>query len=148
MLLSERPHRRPTLLCIFCSELLPSKPSDKLLSMIRRLRPLARPAPTTYNPNAVSLPMSQSINVCSLHRSETLQLPNALAKGWPTEIDWAKVQRRVRDPTMIKELNKVVLAKETSVFFGFAKEQAEKVGAVMARTAKGQYEVATKSQPG
>ena len=113
-----------------------------------RLKPLSRPAPTTYNRYAVSLPMIQSINVCTLHRSETSQLPNAIAKGWPTEIDWADVQRRIRDPAMIRELNKVILAKEGSVFYGFAKEQAEKIGSVLARTAKGQYEVATKSQPG
>lgn len=92
--------------------------------------------------------MIQSINVCTLHRSETSHLPAAVAKGWPTEIDWVDVRRRIRDPEMIKELNKVVSAKEASVFFGFAKEQAEKLGSMLARTAKGQYEVATKSQPG
>lgn len=92
--------------------------------------------------------MIQSINVCTLHRSETSHLPAAVAKGWPTEIDWSNVRKRVRDPAMVAELNQVVYAKETSVFFGFAKEQAEKLGSMLARTAKGQYEVATKSQPG
>lgn len=145
---SDRPHPDPRLLCVFCSELLPALPSAKLLALIARLKPLGRAAPTTYNKYAVSLSMSQSINVCTLHRSETSHLPSALKNGWPTEIDWEDAQRRVRKPAMLKELDKIVLAKESSVFYGFAREQAEKVGSVMARTAKGQFEVATKSQPG
>lgn len=92
--------------------------------------------------------MTKSINACTLHRSESRLLPIAKKNGWPTEIDWAKVQTRVRAPKMIEQLADVVRGKDKNSFLLFAKERAEKVGAAMARTAKGQFEVFEKAQPG
>lgn len=141
-------HPNPELLCIFCSELLPPAPSPKLLHLIASLKKSSHSAPTTFNPHAVFISMTKSINACTLHRSESKLLPIAEKNGWPTEINWVEVQRRVRDPTMVKQLADVVRAKDKNKFLLFAKGRAEAVGLAMARTAKGQYEVFENAQPG
>jgi len=92
--------------------------------------------------------MIKSINACTLHRSESKQFPIAEKNGWPMEIDWEDVQRRAKDSTMVKRLGEVIESKDTNPFWQFAKERAEDVGVALARTAKGQYAVFEKAQPG
>lgn len=90
----------------------------------------------------------KSINACTLHRSELKQFPIAQKNGWPMEIDWVDVQRRVKDPKMVNRLGEVIESKDSNPFWDFAKEKAKDVGVALARTAKGQYEVFEKAQPG
>lgn len=135
-------------LCPYCSEPLPSIPSAKLVAILKSLFRASHPAPTASNPNARTLPMAKSINACSLHRSESLLLPMAKVKGWPLRIEWEHEIERVYSPPVVRQLERMINHKEESVFYEMAKNRVKELGKGMSRSARGQFEVFEKCQPG
>lgn len=90
------PDLDPTRLCPWCDELLPPAPSPHLQRLIdtARTRSVKDPRPT--NPLGLHADAAVLVNVCHRHRFEHKQIPLAHQRGWPTQIEWAKLGSRVR----------------------------------------------------
>lgn len=88
----------PECLCPFCDELLPTKPSHKLVKLLKYLK--SRPEVTqrsgSKNPFALYLPFPQSASYCERHRAEKKLIPMGIRNGWPTEINFQKLPRRIK----------------------------------------------------
>ncbi|CDZ97629.1 Restriction of telomere capping protein 4, C-terminal [Phaffia rhodozyma] len=145
----KRPQKiKPKSLCPYCSERLPSAPSAKLEAILSFLHSVSQPSPTVTNPGARKLPMAQSINACALHRSESLLIPLAKKKRWPMQINWENYISRIKSEPIVRRLKTIVKEKEDSLFYDFAKERVRDLGKGQSRSARGQFEVFEKCQPG
>lgn len=134
-----------TKLCPYCSEPLPARQTKKLKKLFQRLERRSVAMPTSINPGARSLPISRSSVVCALHRSESVLIPEGVRMGYPLRIDWLRTIERVREHE--KALLEVIRRKD-SVFWEFAKERTGEVGKGVSRSARGQFDVFEKCQPG
>jgi hypothetical protein len=87
---------------------------------------------------------------CKRHRFEVHQIPEAIAKGWPTNIDFGKVRERVERLT--DDLAKLVRdegnAREENVYWTTVMKEVRKLGSRAASGVKGQFESFEKTQPG
>ncbi|KAI0299152.1 hypothetical protein BC826DRAFT_1119025 [Russula brevipes] len=87
---------------------------------------------------------------CKRHRFEAHQIPEAIAKGWPTNIDFGKVRERVE--RLSGDLAKLVRdegnAREDSVYWTTVMKEVRKLGSRAASGVKGQFESFEKTQPG
>jgi hypothetical protein len=132
-------------LCPYCSEPLPVRQTKKLKKLFQRLEKKSVPMPTSINPDARSLAISKSSVVCALHRSESVLIPEGVRKGYPLRIDWPRTIERVREhETALLE----VVRRKDSVFWEFARERTGEVGKGVSRSARGQFDVFEKCQPG
>lgn len=132
-------------LCPYCSEPLPEKPTQKLKKTLARFKKKSVPMPTSTNPDGRSISITQSSVVCALHRSESVLIPAGIAKGYPRSIDWPRTIERVKEKE--EELMRLI-EKKDSVFWEFAKERTGEIGKGMSRSARGQFDVFEKCQPG
>lgn len=57
----------------------------------------ARPSPTDDHPNRLIVDLKKTFLVCHQHEIEQQVYTNAVAKGWPLQHDWSKVEQRVQD---------------------------------------------------
>ena len=132
-------------LCPYCSEPLPARQTKKLKKLLQRLEKKSVAMPTSANPDARSLAISKSSVVCALHRSESILIPEGVRKGYPLRIDWRLTIGRVREheAAMLE-----VIRRKDSVFWEFAKERTGEVGKGVSRSARGQFDVFEKCQPG
>ncbi|KAJ8482736.1 hypothetical protein ONZ45_g14845 [Pleurotus djamor] len=88
------PHTGP--LCDFCDGPLPLSPSKFLEDFRKRFDGSCHPAPTILNRHhKITLKTVERTEYCHRHHVEANILPQASANGWPLEIDFALLQRRV-----------------------------------------------------
>ncbi|EGG05804.1 uncharacterized protein MELLADRAFT_87717 [Melampsora larici-populina 98AG31] len=80
-------------LCPFCDEEMPPNPSSKLLKMKAELLLLPNITKGIGRPGAMSLPWLQRASFCGLHDAEREVIPHGLTQGWPTSIDFKKLER-------------------------------------------------------
>ncbi|KZT21190.1 hypothetical protein NEOLEDRAFT_793259 [Neolentinus lepideus HHB14362 ss-1] len=85
----------PMTLCPWCDGPLPAHPTPHLASLIAATRRKSYKQPRPSNPLGLKAPLSVFSSVCQRHRFETIQVPLARAKGWPTNIDFGALRRRV-----------------------------------------------------
>ncbi|KAJ7440906.1 RTC4-like domain-containing protein, partial [Mycena galericulata] len=89
------PQIDPKTLCPYCDRLLPDNPSDVLEQLLgetfRRTYRDVRPD----NPLGRKGPITAFAAVCQRHMLESVELPRAVANGWPMSIDWYDVEDRV-----------------------------------------------------
>ncbi len=94
--------------------------------------------------------MSVYIASCKRHRFEVHQIPEAVAKGWPTDINFGKVRERVERLAVV--LAKLVRdegnTREESVYWTTVTAEVRKLGSRAASGVKGQFESFEKTQPG
>jgi hypothetical protein len=87
---------------------------------------------------------------CKRHRFEAHQIPEAMAKGWPTNIDFGKVRERVE--RLADGLAKLVQdegnARVECIFWTTVTTEVRKLGSRAASGVKGQFESFEKTQPG
>lgn len=140
----------PSSLCPFCDEKLPLKPSPFYRSLLEAARRKARPDPRLTNPRGLKAMMSVYIASCKRHRFEVHQIPEAVAKGWPTDINFGKVRERVERLAVV--LAKLVRdegnTREESVYWTTVTAEVRKLGSRAASGVKGQFESFEKTQPG
>jgi len=83
-------------LCPFCDQPLPELPSGNLTAMLAALEKRTYKDPTADNPHHCTAP---SIRVfagfCARHRFETHEIPNAIASGWPMQVNFGALFDRV-----------------------------------------------------
>ncbi len=87
---------------------------------------------------------------CKRHRFEAYQIPEAKAKGWPTDIDFGKVRERVERLTvgLAKLVRDEGNAREESIYWTTVMTEVRKLGSRAASGVKGQFESFEKTQPG
>jgi hypothetical protein len=140
----------PSSLCPFCDEKLPLNPSPFYRSLLEAARRKARPDPRPTNPRGLKVMMSIYVASCKRHRFEVHQIPEAVAKGWPTDIDFGKVRERVE--RLAGGLAKLVRnegnAREESIYWTTVTAEVRKLGTRAASGVKGQFESFERTQPG
>lgn len=82
-------------LCPFCDKPLPSTPSINLQQYLDELKTKrnAKKTPRPGNPDAISLPLMDTITFCNLHQVELEWIPLAKEHNWPTSIDFNKIPK-------------------------------------------------------
>lgn len=140
----------PSSLCPFCDEKLPLNPSPFYRSLLEAARRKARPDPRPTNPHGLKVMMGIYVESCKRHRFEAHQIPEAMAKGWPTDINFGKVRGRVE--RLAGDLAKLVRnegnAREESIYWTTVTAEIRKMGSRAASGVKGQFESFEKTQPG
>ncbi|KAJ7032846.1 RTC4-like domain-containing protein, partial [Mycena alexandri] len=89
------PEIDPKTLCPFCDHIFPADPSPKLVLLLETAlnRSYREQRPT--NALGRKAPIGVYIGMCARHVFEQELLPEAIASGWPTSIDWSSVGARV-----------------------------------------------------
>ena len=67
------------------------------------------------------------VNVCQRHRFESVQVPLAEERGWPTRINWAELGERVRE--MRERLKEIV--DDVDEEFSLGRERTSGSGSLM-----------------
>jgi hypothetical protein len=140
----------PSTLCPFCDENLPRNPSPLYRSLLEAARCKAYPDPRPTNPRGLKALMTVYVASCKRHRFEVHQIPEAIAKGWPTDIDFGRVRERVEK--LSDRLAKLVQdegnARDESIYWTTVIKEVRKVGSRAVSGVKGQFESFQKTQPG
>ncbi|KAH7908596.1 RTC4-like domain-containing protein [Hygrophoropsis aurantiaca] len=158
----------PSRLCPYCDELLPLHSTPLLSSLLAAARRKSYPDPRPRNPRGLKAPLPAYISACQRHRFETHHLPTALEKGWPTEIEFQLVPKRIEG--MKKTLEAIILncdggedgddddlyerpnagtgPRERSIFWQEVQKEVRKQGSRAALGVKGQFANFEKAQPG
>ncbi|KAH9822341.1 hypothetical protein DFH28DRAFT_882303, partial [Melampsora americana] len=122
--------------CLWCEEPLPSAPSKRLEKLKATLCAL---------PNAMSLPFPQTASFCNLHRAERDVIPLGKLEGWPLQIDFDLLKKRIQTHT--KHLYKIIEQQEPSVFLDIAQRKWKTQGRFMF-TMSGEFDGFEVEQPG
>ena len=140
----------PSSLCPFCDEKLPPNPSRLYRSLLEAARRKAYSDPRPTNPQGLKAQMGIYVASCKRHRFEAHQIPEAIAKGWPTDIDFGKVRERVerRADQLTKLVRDEGNAREESIYWTAVMTEVRKLGSRAASGVKGQFESFEKTQPG
>ena len=140
----------PSSLCPFCDEELPLNPSPFYRSLLEAARRKAYPDPRPTNPHGLKAMMGIYVASCKRHRFEAHQIPEAMAKGWPTDINFGEVRERVE--RLADGLAKLVRdegnAREESIYWTIVMMEVRKLGSRAVSGVKGQFESFEKTQPG
>ncbi|KAI9440454.1 RTC4-like domain-containing protein [Lactarius indigo] len=140
----------PSLLCPFCDERLPPNPSHLYRSLLEAAKRKAYPDPRPTNPRGLKASMGIYIALCKRHRFEAHQIPEAIAKGWPMDIDFGKVRDRVEK--LRDSLGKLVKdegnARDENIYWTTVIKEVQKMGSRAASSVKGQFESFQRTQPG
>ncbi|KZP01572.1 hypothetical protein CALVIDRAFT_551954 [Calocera viscosa TUFC12733] len=143
---SNGPETEPKQICPFCDEPWPEQPSKRLTALLDQITAQAWKEPRYANPNGLSAPMEIFVTLCTLHRSESSHIPEGIAQGWPTSIDFRAIAARLQ--VKKHRLAKFIIDPSVSPFFQAAKNDIIEKGARVAASAFGQYETFERCQPG
>ncbi|KAF5343205.1 hypothetical protein D9757_010358 [Collybiopsis confluens] len=92
---ANRDDPNPDVLCPYCDEQLPEDPSPYFRELLARCARKSYSQPRPSNPKGRKAPVDVFVEVCSRHRLEKEMIPEAMARGWPIEIDWSLIPERV-----------------------------------------------------
>lgn len=157
----------PATLCPYCDEPLPVEPTSYLTSVLESTRRRSYPDARPSNPLGRKAPLATFIAVCQRHRFESVELPEARRKQWPTTIRFELVRERVEsmkdrleaiihDVDIIKdgdsdeedEDETMKGPRKKSIFWQDIKKQVKKKGSRAVVGVNGQFASFEKSQPG
>lgn len=134
------------MLCPFCDEPWPEKPTVKLLALRAVALRHAVPSPRTANPDGWSASSFVSfIEVCNRHRNETTTIPDGLRQGWPSEINFDALPRRLN--LLKSQLAAFVKDPASSSFFR-ATSDLDDPGSLHSSSMEGRLLIFKRSQPG
>ncbi|KAH9000210.1 RTC4-like domain-containing protein [Lactarius akahatsu] len=140
----------PSMLCPFCDERLPPNPSPLYRSLLEAAKRKAYPDARPSNPRGLKASMGIYIALCKRHRFEAHQIPEAIAKGWPMDIDFGKVRDRVEQlrDSLGKLVNGEGNARDENIYWTTVIKEVQKMGSRAASSVKGQFESFQRTQPG
>lgn len=133
-------------LCPFCDQPLPISPSQKLLTMQKRLESLSTLDPLPDNPlhRRCQGGFTTYIDFCALHNFEAEELPNATSNGWLLNPDFKTLYDRVCRAYLffatVSKSNSNVFLNAAKDFYDKDKQEKE--------SARGQYESGRFEQAG
>lgn len=136
----------PATLCPFCDMPLPSEPSLILSDMLQRLQKSSRPDPRPTNALGRKAPFASYIDLCQRHQFETTLLPEARRRGWPINIDFEALPRRIQ--ALKNKLTLYIGSKESSRFWWEIQSDIETKGAGKALGINGQFDTFDRCLPG
>ena len=136
----------PKTLCAFCDEPWPKEPSKELTDLFARIRPRAWPQPRYRNACGLQAPVEVFIDLCNMHRNETTVIPEGLAQGWPSEIDFDAVPQRLWK--LKSKLEKIINHPAGGYFYEMAKTDIKEMGGLAMGSMRGQFAAFQKTQPG
>jgi len=132
-------------MCPYCDEPWPSNPSQQLIEARRKIDAISSPDPGPHsdNPNhRCTNPAVCAAAVCIRHRFETSVLPEGIAAGYPQNIDFKDLPRRIR--ALKPVLDKLVEDASPSPFYEFFEAAVTDMGWNHAIGTPGQYHFAAK----
>lgn len=140
----------PSMLCPFCDERLPPNPSPLYRSLLEAAKRKAYPDARPSNLRGLKASMGIYVASCTRHRFEAHQIPLAVAKGWPMDIDFGRVRDRVEQ--LRDSLGKLVKgegsARDENIYWTTVIKEVQKMGSRAASGVKGQFESFQRTQPG
>ncbi|KAI0272711.1 RTC4-like domain-containing protein [Gloeopeniophorella convolvens] len=140
----------PSTLCPFCDEKLPPNPSPLYHTLLDAAKRKASPDPRPTNTRGLRAKMGIYIASCQRHRFEAHQVPKAIAKGWPTAINFGGVRERVEKLSgdLARLVNGEGEARNQCIYWTTVMKEVQKIGSRAATGVKGQFENFEKTQPG
>ncbi|BGP33302.1 hypothetical protein JCM10296v2_005098 [Rhodotorula toruloides] len=121
----------PDTLCPFCDAPFPDDPSDELLRLKRYLlsNPDAESRATMKNRKAIRLPnhVVATAAFCQRHRNERDVIPEGLANGYPRDIDFDELPKRI-SRLLTEHLRSVLMGNTATPFLEPAIERVEAAG--------------------
>ncbi|GAA5952028.1 hypothetical protein JCM21900_006227 [Sporobolomyces salmonicolor] len=126
----------PTTLCPFCDQPLPETPSSRLVSLRKYLlaRPHLEKRVSVRNNLAKKLPIAETASFCRMHKDERTVIPEGKARGYPTEIAWNELPKRI-DRELSGHLTSVILGQTASHYLDCAKKEWDEKGRQMRNVA-------------
>jgi len=132
-------------MCPYCDEPWPSNPSQQLIEIRRKIDAISSPDPGPHsnNPNHHRTnPAVRAAAVCVQHRFETSVLPEGIAAGYPQNIDFKDLPRRIR--ALKPALDELVEDASPSPFYDFFEAAVTDMGWNRAIGTPGQYRFSAK----
>lgn len=132
-------------MCPYCDEPWPSNPSQQLIEIRRKIDAISSPDPGPHsdNPNhRRTRPAVRAAAVCVQHRFETSVLPEGIAAGYPQDVDFGDLPRRIR--ALKPALDELVEDASPSPFYDFFETAVTDMGWNRAIGTPGQYRFAAK----
>ena len=109
--------------------------------------PHAFPSPRPTNRHGLSMKTFTSfIQICAQHRNETTIIPQGLRQGWPHEIDFDALPRRLKP--VRAQLAAIICNPTGSPFYQDAMKELQELGPLVTLSARGQYVTFQKGRPG
>jgi hypothetical protein len=136
----------PSTICAFCDQPWPKEPSKELMDLYARIRQRAKPQPRFGNARGLRAPMKVFIDMCVMHRNETTVIPEGLAQGWPSKIDFDAIPHRLWK--LKSKLEKIIDCPASGYFYEMAKTDIEENGILSMSSIQGQFKTFQKTQPG
>ncbi|KIY64007.1 hypothetical protein CYLTODRAFT_324424, partial [Cylindrobasidium torrendii FP15055 ss-10] len=140
----------PDTLCPFCDKQLPANPTPVLRKILKLAIKRSRSCPRPLNPNGRQADLVDVfVPVCQRHRFESDLLPEAEAKGWPKEIEFDRVEKRVKQlRDDLKDLITDPEIRTNNRFWVEVMSEIKKKGALGATKMQNQFANFDKTQPG
>ncbi len=111
-----------------------------------RVRRKAWPNKRYTNPEGLKAPLEAIIDLCNLHRSEVSIIPEGIAKGWPSEIDFDAIPSRLWK--LRPKLQDLIDHPSGWHFFEIAKEDVEVLGSMVTNSTRGQFSASSRTRAG
>ncbi|CAE6482737.1 unnamed protein product [Rhizoctonia solani] len=135
-------------LCPFCDEPFPDNPSPDLIQLLTDLKKVAVSEPRLRNPNGLTAPLMTYINLCQMHRAESIHVEQGRRNHWPSVIDWDDVRERLKSPKVVKALRTIINDPHSSDFFVAFYNTIKRDGALKAASIRAQLDTFELSHPG
>lgn len=123
-------------LCPHCSDPLPKNPTADLVSLQKRYA------------STRSLSLRQTLNFCTMHRAETSIIPLGQREGYPAEINFEHVDRRLEQGWILSRLKRVAAKPHLSKFYRRSAREISVMGLSAWKDQAHQSEVLASAQPG
>lgn len=115
--------------CEYCDGALPRIPSLHLCQLKSRLIRLSVEESSSQTElGQLTLDWRKTIQYCALHKAETTIIPLGLRQGYPDDIDFAKLQDRVEEGWIRKELEEIMFDPDSSAWFNKVVKDIAKMG--------------------
>lgn len=114
--------------------------------MLENFRATIRPDPRWGNKLGLKGTMNTFITFCARHRTEEVLIPQGIKHGWPTEINWKRLGKRVRN--LQPRLQHIIDDPAKGCFYPKLKAEIEKNGKGSITGAKAAWATFEEEQPG
>jgi hypothetical protein len=134
-------------LCPFCDEPWPEEPTSKLLALRATAVAHAVPSPRPRNSKGLSAAnFALYAPLCAQHQNEMKTIPEGHEEGWPNEIDFDALPRRLNSVKLYLEA--LVNDPTKSPFYQDVTNELEASGSTSQSSISGQYATFDKCRPG
>ncbi|KDQ49880.1 hypothetical protein JAAARDRAFT_51555 [Jaapia argillacea MUCL 33604] len=131
------------LLCPFCDEIYPLRPSQCLRDQCDELKARSTPAPdlaiTRNKDHLRIIPATAAAQHCERHRFESSVAAQASREHWPTDINLSQIPSRIK--SLLPTLSHIVHDPDTNSYFQKLEESVKEDGTMQTFYLNGEYGV-------